>query len=213
MLDLTFDIQRSDSRPATLPVALTLDGVRSHLDLAVQGADHARAPCASARSGARFRLMDRSSCRRMRMRRDNTAWFVYGPPPALRVALIGPENAEPPLSPVRRPRLSRTIPNWSARSMDAASGEPIGTATPASSGMRRCPPGLRQAACPTYVKSGRRGRLFPAGGRGCRLVRGRRLGRCTKRRGRRGFPHHALGQAGWPAGGCRGRARASRWIQ
>ena len=36
-IDLVFDVQRSDSAPATLPVSLTLDGVRSHLDVAVDG--------------------------------------------------------------------------------------------------------------------------------------------------------------------------------
>ncbi len=55
-LDLTFDVQRSDSTPATLPLSITLDGARSHLDLAVDGPIDARASFAPARSRARFRL-------------------------------------------------------------------------------------------------------------------------------------------------------------
>jgi hypothetical protein len=91
-LDLTFDIQRSDSSPATIPVSLFLDGVRSHLDLPVDGAStrvHHSLPLDPARESGFGSIQlppDGND-------RDNAAYFVYSPPPALHIALIGPDDA------------------------------------------------------------------------------------------------------------------------
>jgi hypothetical protein len=91
-LDLTFDIQRSDSAPATLPLSFTLDGVRSHLDLQVDGPGtrfHHSLPLDPARDSGYGSIQlppDGND-------RDNTAYFVYSPPPALHIAVIGPDGA------------------------------------------------------------------------------------------------------------------------
>ncbi|HEX4084433.1 MAG TPA: hypothetical protein VHY22_05970, partial [Chthoniobacteraceae bacterium] len=91
-LDLVFDVRRSDPTPATLPVALTLDGTRTHLDLATAGAvtrvHHALPLDPSRDSGfGSIQLPPDGNDR------DNTAWFVYSPPPALHIAVIGPDDA------------------------------------------------------------------------------------------------------------------------
>ena len=90
-LDLTFDIQRSDFSPTILPLSITVDGVRSHLDLPVDGPVtrvHHSLPLDPARDSGFGNIQlppDGND-------RDNTAWFVYSPPPALRVAIIGPDS-------------------------------------------------------------------------------------------------------------------------
>jgi hypothetical protein len=91
-LDLVFDIQRSDSTPATLPISFTLDGTRSHLDLAVDGPGirvHHSLPLDPSRDSGYGSIQfppDGND-------RDNTAWFVYSPPPALHIAVVGPDDA------------------------------------------------------------------------------------------------------------------------
>jgi len=91
-LDVTFDLNRSESMPATLPLSITLDGVRSHLDVPVGGSItrvHRSLPLDPARdsgSGSIQLPPDGNA-------RDNAAYFVYSPPPALRIAVIGPDDA------------------------------------------------------------------------------------------------------------------------
>ena len=91
-LDLTFDIQRSESSPITLPLTFFLDGVRSHLDLPVDGPltrVHHSLPLDPARDSGFGSIQlppDGND-------RDNTAFFVYSPPPALHIAVIGPDDA------------------------------------------------------------------------------------------------------------------------
>jgi len=91
-LSLVFDIQRSDSSPATLPVSILLDGVHSHLDLAVDGPStrvHHSLPLDPARDSGYGSIQlppDGND-------RDNVAYFVYSPPPALHIAVIGPDDA------------------------------------------------------------------------------------------------------------------------
>jgi hypothetical protein len=91
-LDLVFDIQRTESKPATLPLSISLDGVRSHLDLAMDGPSirvHRSLPLQASRDSGYGTIQlppDGND-------RDNTAYFVYSPPPALHVALIGPDDA------------------------------------------------------------------------------------------------------------------------
>jgi hypothetical protein len=91
-LSLTFDLRRSEPAPATLPVTLWLDGARTHLDLAVTGFStriHQTLPIAPGRDSGSGRIElppDGNS-------RDNTAYFVYAPPPPEHIAVIGPDDA------------------------------------------------------------------------------------------------------------------------
>jgi hypothetical protein len=91
-LDLTFDIQRSDTSSGTLPLSLFLDGARTHLDLPVDGSTtrvHHSLPLDPARESGFGSIQlppDGND-------RDNAAYFVYSPPPALHIAIIGPDDA------------------------------------------------------------------------------------------------------------------------
>jgi hypothetical protein len=91
-LDLTFDVQRSDSSPATLPISLLLDGVRSHLDLDVESSStrvHHSLPLDPSRDSGFGSIQlppDGND-------RDNAAYFVYSPPPDLHITVIGPDDA------------------------------------------------------------------------------------------------------------------------
>jgi len=90
-LDLVFDIRRSDSAPATLPLSISLDGVRSHLDLPVDGPStrvHHSLPLDPARDSGfgSIRLPPDGNDR------DNAAYFVYSPPPSLHIAAVGPDD-------------------------------------------------------------------------------------------------------------------------
>lgn len=88
-LDLTFDIQRSDPAAATLPITIDLDGLRTRLDLPVEGSStriHHSIPLDPSRTSGfgSIELQPDANAR------DNTAWFVYSAPPALRTAAVGP---------------------------------------------------------------------------------------------------------------------------
>ncbi|MGA3170911.1 MAG: BatA domain-containing protein [Chthoniobacteraceae bacterium] len=93
-LDLVFDIQRSETVPATLPVTFFLDGTRSHLDLDLDldgpmTRVHHSLPLDPARESGYGSIQlppDGND-------RDNAAYFIYSPPPALRIAVIGPDDA------------------------------------------------------------------------------------------------------------------------
>jgi len=91
-LNLVFDIQRSDPRPATLPLSISVDGQRSHADLTLDGPGtriHRSLPLDPARESGYGSIQlppDGND-------RDNTAYFVYAPPPALHIAVIGPDDA------------------------------------------------------------------------------------------------------------------------
>ena len=91
-LSLIFDIQRSESTSAMLPISISLDGTRSHLDLAVDGSGtrvHHSLPLDPARDSGYGSIQlppDGND-------RDNAAYFVYSPPPALHIAIIGPDDA------------------------------------------------------------------------------------------------------------------------
>jgi hypothetical protein len=92
-LQVVLDLQRNRSAPATLPVALTLDGARSETDVTLDG------PALRWRRkidlGARheggwgsFALpADGNS-------RDNTAYFVYGPDTPLRAVAVSAEQRQ-----------------------------------------------------------------------------------------------------------------------
>jgi hypothetical protein len=91
-LDLIFDIQRSDPSPATLPLSLTLDGARSHVDLPVSGPVtriHRTLELDPARDSGYGSIQlppDGND-------RDNTAYFIYAPRPTLHVAIVGPDDS------------------------------------------------------------------------------------------------------------------------
>jgi len=91
-LSLTFDIQRTDSSPSTLPVTVWMDGTRTHLDLAVGGAStrvHQSMPMAPGHDSGfgRIELPPDGNDR------DNTTYFVYAPTPPEHIAVIGPDDA------------------------------------------------------------------------------------------------------------------------
>jgi hypothetical protein len=91
-LALTFDLRRSASAPATLPVGIWMDGVRTHFDLAVTGAStrvHQSMPIAADRDSG-YGYIDLPPDGN---ERDNNAYFVYAPPPPEHVAVIGPDDA------------------------------------------------------------------------------------------------------------------------
>jgi len=90
-LNLTFDTQRSDAAAGTIPISILLDGVRSHLDLAVDGpvtrVHHSLALDPSRVSGfGSIELPPDGNDR------DNRAYFVYSPPPILHIAIVGPDT-------------------------------------------------------------------------------------------------------------------------
>jgi hypothetical protein len=90
-LALTFDIHRSNPAPATLPVTVWMDGARTHLDLAVSGAStrvHQSMPIAPGRDSGYGRIdlpPDGND-------QDNTAYFIYTPPPPEHIAVVGPDD-------------------------------------------------------------------------------------------------------------------------
>lgn len=90
-IDLTLDLERADSTPATFPVSLTLDDVRSNFDATMQGQSlriHRSLTLDPARKGGwgKVELPPDGNPR------DNTAWFVYGPETALRTALVASDE-------------------------------------------------------------------------------------------------------------------------
>ena len=91
VLNLVFDVQRSESSPTTVPISISLDGVRSHLDLAADGPStrvHHSLPLDPSRDSGYGSIQlppDGND-------RDNTAYFVYSPPPALHIAVIGADD-------------------------------------------------------------------------------------------------------------------------
>jgi hypothetical protein len=91
-LNLTFDIRRGDIAPATVPISLWVDGVRSHLDVPVAGAVtrvHHAAPLPPGRESGwgRVELPPDGNGR------DNTAWFVYAAPPPVRIGVVCADDA------------------------------------------------------------------------------------------------------------------------
>ena len=110
MLDLVFDLQRSDPTPAMLPATLVLEGVRTHLDLPVQGAStriHRSLPLDPARESGYGSIELPPDANG----RDNTTWFVYGPPPLLRRGAGRPGEWQPPLLANGGRAISPTIPS------------------------------------------------------------------------------------------------------
>jgi hypothetical protein len=92
LLNLVFDIQRTETRPETLPVSISLDGVRSHLDLTLDGPStrvHHSLPLDPSRDTGYGNIQLPADGND----RDNTAYFVYSPPPARHIAVIGPDDA------------------------------------------------------------------------------------------------------------------------
>jgi hypothetical protein len=92
LLNLVFDVQRTETRPEALPLSISLDGVRSHLDLTPDGPStrvHHSLPLDPSRDtgyGSIQLPADGND-------RDNAAYFVYSPPPALHIAVIAPDDA------------------------------------------------------------------------------------------------------------------------
>ena len=100
-LDLTLDLERADSTPVTLPVSLTLDDVRSNFDATLQGQSlrlhRALTLDPERQSGwGKIELPPDGNLR------DNTAYFVYGPPLLLRIALVAADDTERALPALRR---------------------------------------------------------------------------------------------------------------
>ncbi|HWB60735.1 MAG TPA: BatA domain-containing protein [Chthoniobacteraceae bacterium] len=90
-IDLTLDIERTDSTPATFPVTVTLDDVRSNFDVTMQGQ--------SLRLHRSLQLDPgkQSGWGKVELPpdgnpRDNTAFFVYGPEVPLRTALFAADD-------------------------------------------------------------------------------------------------------------------------
>ena len=90
-LDLTLDLERAETTPATLPVAITLDDVRSNFDATLEGQSlrlhRALALDPERQSGwGKVELPPDGNLR------DNTAYFVYGPQTPLRSALVAADE-------------------------------------------------------------------------------------------------------------------------
>ena len=90
-IDLTLDLERADSAPVSLPIAMTLDDVRSHLDVAMQGQSmriHHTFPLDPAHESGWGKIELPADANA----RDNTAYFVYGPKPPVHTALVAADE-------------------------------------------------------------------------------------------------------------------------
>jgi hypothetical protein len=90
-LQVTLDLERNRNTAATLPIALTLDGGRSALDVALEGPAlrwRHRIDLGNRREGGwgSFALSADANLR------DNTAYFVYGPDVPLRAVAVSTEK-------------------------------------------------------------------------------------------------------------------------
>ncbi len=90
-LKVVIDLQRDETKAATLPLAVTFNGVRSNLDAQLDGQsarlNHALPLQSQAETGwGKVELPADSNAR------DNSAYFVYGPKTSLRAALVAPES-------------------------------------------------------------------------------------------------------------------------
>jgi len=88
-IELVFDVQRSETSPGSIPLTLLFNGVRSHLDVAMEGQNgrfhHAFVPDAESGWGKVELPADGNW-------RDNTAYFLYGPKLFLQAALVTPDT-------------------------------------------------------------------------------------------------------------------------
>ena len=90
-LDLTLDLERADPAPVTLPLAMTLDDTRSHLDLDMQGQStriHHAFPLDPSRDSGWGKIELPADANA----RDNTAYFVYGPKLPVHTALVASDE-------------------------------------------------------------------------------------------------------------------------
>ncbi len=90
-IDLSLDLERAETTPATFPVSVTLDDVRSNFDVTMQGQSlrlHRTLALDPDRKGGWGRV-DIPPDGNLR---DNTAYFVYGPEIPLRTALIAQDE-------------------------------------------------------------------------------------------------------------------------
>jgi len=90
-LDLTLDMERTESTPVTLPVTTTLDEVRSNSDITMQGQGmrlHRKFPLDPAHQTGwgKIELPADTNAR------DNSAYFVYGPKLPLNSALVAADK-------------------------------------------------------------------------------------------------------------------------
>ena len=151
-LNLTFDIQRSDPTPATLPLSISLDGVRTHLDLPVDGPVtrvHHSLPLDPARDSGYGSIQlppDGND-------RDNTAWFVYSPPPpSTSPSSVPTTPAAAASSPPPTP--SPTTPSSPATPSTTPAGHRLGQIRPRH--LDRSPPLRRHRPGPSALRPIRR---------------------------------------------------------
>ncbi len=88
-VNIDFDIRRDETAPASLPVTFTVDGTRSVHDFAMEGQSgrfHHAVPAASETGWGKIELPADANWR------DNSAYFVYGPRPFLRSALVSSDE-------------------------------------------------------------------------------------------------------------------------
>ena len=91
-LDLVLQFDRNTAAPAKVPLTLTLDGRVSTIEVPLEGAEtryrhRLVLDSATAAGWGKVELPADAN------RRDNTAFFVYGPPPALRTVVVAADGA------------------------------------------------------------------------------------------------------------------------
>lgn len=91
-LDLTLDLERTDTTPTTLPVTITLNDVRSNFQVALNGQSlrvHRALTLDPTRGESGWGKVEIPADAGLR---DNTGYFVYGPKLALRAALVASDE-------------------------------------------------------------------------------------------------------------------------
>ena len=91
-LDLVLQFERNTATPAKVPLAITLDGRVSTIEVTLEGQEaryrHRLVLDSPTASGwGKVELPPDANGR------DNTAYFVFGPPPALRTVVVAADNA------------------------------------------------------------------------------------------------------------------------
>lgn len=90
-LEIAMQLERNTSGPLTLPITINLDGAPSQVELKMDGASlryHHKIPLDPKRVSG-WGLVDLPADGNMR---DNRSYFVYGPPPKLRAAVVSSDS-------------------------------------------------------------------------------------------------------------------------
>jgi hypothetical protein len=93
-LDLVFDLERNNGGPLTLPVTISVDGAPAQVEIKMDGESlryRHRVPLNSASGWGFVDLPADGNAR------NNRAFFVYGPPPALRAAVVSSDAINGPV--------------------------------------------------------------------------------------------------------------------